>query len=97
MVKIAAANIFLPLEMSTSKCCNSGTNYDTELKFEGFSYLVDMFMFTINEKILRRWVTKVNNLCCFQMECPFADIQIAWIMYFYLTFKKQAMLHHQNE
>ena len=36
-------------EMPTSKCCNSGTNNDIELKFGEFSFLIDMFMHTKSE------------------------------------------------
>ena len=46
MVKMAAAKTCLPLKMPISKCCNSGTNNDIELKFGEFSYLMDMFMCT---------------------------------------------------
>ena len=51
MAKMADAKKCLPLNASTSKYCNSGTNYDTELKSWDFSYLIDMFMCTKNEKL----------------------------------------------
>ena len=50
------------------KFCNSGTNNDIELKFGEIPYLMDMFMCTKNEQILRWWVTKLKFLCCFEME-----------------------------
>ena len=43
--------------MPNSKCCNFGTDSDIELKFEEFSYLIDMFMYTKNEQILIWWAT----------------------------------------
>ena len=65
---MAAAKTCLPLKMPTSKCCNCGTNNDLELKFGEFSYLMDMFMCTKNEQILRCWITKLIFLYCFEME-----------------------------
>ena len=50
---MVAAKICLRLEMPTSKWCNSGTDNDIELKFGDFSYLMDMFMCTKIEQILR--------------------------------------------
>ena len=43
-------------------------NYDTELKLGDLSHLIDMQICTKNEEIFRRWVIKLNNLCCFLME-----------------------------
>ena len=45
---MAATRTCLPLKMPTSKCCNSGTNNNIELKFGEFSYLMDMSMCTNN-------------------------------------------------
>ena len=65
---MAAAKIFLPLKKPSSICCNSGTDNDIELNFGDFSYLMDIFMCTTNEQILRWWVTKLKFLYCFEME-----------------------------
>ena len=65
---MAATKTCLPLKMATSKYCNSGTSNDIELKFGEFSYLMDMFMCTKNEQILRWWVTKLKCFYCFEME-----------------------------
>ena len=65
---MVAAKICLRLKMQTSKWCNSGIDNDIELKFGDFSYLMDIFMCTKNEQILRWWVTKLKLLYCFEME-----------------------------
>ena len=65
---MAATKTCLRQKMPTSKCCNSGTDNDIELKFGDFSYLMDMFMCTNNEQILRWWGTKLKFLYCFEME-----------------------------
>ena len=69
---MVAKKTCLPLKMPTSKCCNSGTNNDIELKVGEFSYLMDMFMCTKHEQILRWWIIW---LYCFEMEWP---IPVPW-------------------
>ena len=45
---------------ATSKSCNCGINYDTELKFGDFSYLIDMLMYKKMRKVweggLQSWI-----------------------------------------
>ena len=65
---MVAARTCLRLKMPTSKWCNSGTDNDIGLKFGDFSYLMDIFLCTKNEQILRYWVTKLKLLYCFEME-----------------------------
>ena len=54
---MAASKTCLLLKMPTSESCTSGTNNDIQLKIGDFPYLIDMFMCTKNEHILRGWAT----------------------------------------
>ena len=45
------------LKAPNSKCYNSGTNYDTELKFGDCSCIICISMCAKKEKILRGWIT----------------------------------------
>ena len=59
---MVATKTCLPLKMPISKYGNSGSNNDIELKVGEFSYLMDLFMCTKNEQILRWWATKLKLL-----------------------------------